>query len=465
MIRLGMPVSDTTILRDLKRSARSNDNPVHVRVAGIDDWAWRKGITYGTVIVDLERRRVVDLLPDSSAASTAKWIKGHPEVEIISRDRAGLYAEGAREGAPQARQVADRFHLLQNFREAVERQLGQFGAPIREAPIGETLQECGVLAATDEPASLQAAPQGLAKRCKGSNALEYQKAGRLARCASRQALFDKIRELYNAGNTVSAIAKVVGFGRKSVARWVRLLVLPPHNSMMPKTQSTPAYHEAFLLYRWAEGMTNGRRLFGEILQRGYAGSYSHLARLLAPWREGVMPPKLSESIAPLTLNCAIIPVPVFIPPPASASSPTVDPTTGRKISPLTAAALCVKPRGQMTPQQIASVDALKIESAEFTIMRQLAMRFRGLLMGSSLEKLDVWLQDAQLSGVYAMQSFARAARQDFDAIRNAVLEPWSSGQTEGQINRLKAIKRAMYGRAGLLRARMIPLYQHDLHRD
>ena len=77
MIRLGMPVSDTTILRDLKRSARSHANPVHVRVVGIDDWAWRKGMTYGTVIVDLERRRVVDLLPDRSAASTAKWIKGH----------------------------------------------------------------------------------------------------------------------------------------------------------------------------------------------------------------------------------------------------------------------------------------------------------------------------------------------------------------------------------------------------
>jgi transposase len=121
----------------------------------------------------------------------------------------------------------------------------------------------------------------------------------------------------------------------------------------------------------------------------------------------------------------------------------------------------------LTPQQIASVDALKIQSAEFTTMRQLAMRFRGLLMGSSIEKLDVWLPDAQLSGVYAMQRFARAARQDFDDVRNAVLEPWSNGQTEGQINRLKAIKRAMYGRAGieLLGARMIPLYQDDLHQE
>jgi transposase len=102
----------------------------------------------------------------------------------------------------------------------------------------------------------------------------------------------------------------------------------------------------------------------------------------------------------------------------------------------------------------------------FTIMRQLAMRFLGLLMGGAIEKLDVWLQDVQLSGVYAMQRFARAARQNFAAVQNAVLEPWSNGQTEGQINRLKAIKRAMYGRGGieLLRARMIPLYQHDLHR-
>jgi hypothetical protein len=206
-----------------------------------------------------------------------------PEAGLqLSRDRAGRYAEGAREGAPQARQVADRFHLLQNFREAVERQLGQFGAPAREAPTMEARPESAILAATDEPAPGQSASQGLARRRKCSDALEYQNAARLARRANRQALFDKIRELYNAGKTVSAIARDVGFGRKSVDRWVRLLVLPARNSMMPKTQSTPAYHEAFLLRRWAEGMTNGRRLFAEILQRGYAGSYSHVARLLAP---------------------------------------------------------------------------------------------------------------------------------------------------------------------------------------
>ncbi len=191
--------------------------------------------------------------------------------------------------------------------------------------------------------------------------------------------------------------------------------------MMPKTQSTPAYHEAFLLRRWAEGMTNGRRLFAEILQRGYTRSYSHLARLLAPWREVAIPPTLRKTGPPWCLHAAKILVPVSGPPPASAPLPTRDPTTSRKILPLTAAALCVKPRGQMTPQQISTVDALKIESAEFTIMHQLAMRFRGLLMGGWIEKLDAWLHDAQLSGIYAMRRFARAARQDIDAVRNAVL--------------------------------------------
>ena len=139
MRRLGMPVSDTTILRSLKEHARVRSDNGAVHVAGIDDGAWRKGANYGTIIVDLERRRVVDLLADRSAATTASWFKDHPEVEVVSRDRAGLYAEAARQGAPQARQVADRFHLLQNFRESVERQLGRFEAPISDSRVNPRL--------------------------------------------------------------------------------------------------------------------------------------------------------------------------------------------------------------------------------------------------------------------------------------------------------------------------------------
>jgi transposase len=140
--------------------------------------------------------------------------------------------------------------------------------------------------------------------------------------------------------------------------------------------------------------------------------------------------------------------------------------TGRRISHLVAAALCVKPRRQLTTRQIVNVDALKAASAEFTTMRRLAMRFRGLLLGGLVEKLDVWLRDARQSGIYGMQRFARALRHDIEAVRNAMLEPWRDGQTEGQINRLKTLKRSMYDRASVdvLVARLRPLLNQILHR-
>jgi transposase len=107
MKRLGMPVSDDTILRHLKRQVARLRAKTTVHVAGVDDWSWRKGRTYGTIIVDLERREVIDVLQDRTTTGTAGWLGQHPEVEIVSRDRCGLYAQGAHEGAPQARQVAD----------------------------------------------------------------------------------------------------------------------------------------------------------------------------------------------------------------------------------------------------------------------------------------------------------------------------------------------------------------------
>ena len=440
MRRLGMPVSDTTILRSLKEHARARSDNGAVHVAGIDDWALRKGANYGTIIVDLERRQVVDLLADRSAATTASWFKDHPEVEVVSRDRAGLYADAARQGAPQARQVADRFHLLQNFRETVERQLGRFEAPISDSLVdARDNQATRPLPARSDCAS----DAGTQKRlmCRGRQAV-------------RQELFDEIRTLFEGGSSVREIARKLGLGRRRVERWVRRIDLPDLNTMASKP-CTPAYFSALLARRWAEGITKVRHLFAEIRHRGYTGSYSHLARFLAPWRSGEPPFDGDEQVRAEQEE----PAPVRV--------RTLDPMTGRVISPLTAAALCIKPRGQMTARQVANVDALKAAWAEFAAMRHLAMRFRGLLRSGTPEKLDAWLIDARASGIYAMQRFARTIRQDLEAVRNAVLEPWSNGQTEGQINKLKTLKRAMYGRAGvdLLRARIMPLQEDSLHQE
>ena len=145
LARLGMPVSDSTILRAVKERAAAQSSRAAARVIGIDEWAWRKGMNYGTIFVDLERRRVAVLLADRTTATTADWFKLHPETEIVSRDRAGMHADAARQGAPQARQVADRFHLLKNLREAIERQLGGFEAAIREAPLSGAEDDQGPL--------------------------------------------------------------------------------------------------------------------------------------------------------------------------------------------------------------------------------------------------------------------------------------------------------------------------------
>jgi transposase len=396
-------------------------------VAGVDDWAWRKGHKYGTIIVDLERRAVVDVLADRSAATMANWFKDHPNVDVVSRDRAGLYAEAAREGAPQAKQVADRFHLMQNFRETVERQLGGYEAPIRDSGISRGGNQ-----------ALSALP---ARSDRRSGAAARTRLIRRDRQAVRQQIFSEIRVLFEGGNSIGEIARKLGLGRRRVERWVRRIDVPDRNTMA-STPSSPAYFGVLRERRWAEGITKVRHLFEEIRRRGYTGSFSHLARFLAPWRSGA--PSLDddeqEPLAPVRMR-------------------TLDPMTGRAISPLTAAALCVKPRGKMTAGQAASVDALKAGSAEFTTMRRLAMQFRGLLRSGTAERLDAWLTDARASGIYAMQRFAKTIRQDLEAVRNAVSEPWSNGQTEGQINKLKTLKRAMYGRAGvdLLRARIMPL--------
>ena len=394
------------MLRYLKLRVRVRSDSPPPRVLGIDDWAWSKGHTYGTIMVDLERRSVVDILPDRASASTASWLREHPEVEVVSRDRLGLYAEGARTGAPQAVQVADRFHLLQNLRQRIEQQLGRLGRPLRP----------------------------------GASSSEEMVDTKTGLHRVREDIFAEVRALYDAGKTATAICHELGLSRSRVDRWIRLEALPQRNAMAP-TPTSPAHFRDYLTGRWQEGCTLATRLFTEIKRLGYTGCYTHLARFLAPWRKQRSAGD-GEAMRPIT----------------AAQLPR-DPTTGHQISPLTAATLCIKPRPLLSSRQAAIVDALKASSPEFTLMRQLAMRFRGVLHGRNIEALGNWLKDAHDSGIYAMQRFGRMLQSDLDAVRNALTLSWSNGQTEGQISRLKTLKRSMYGRAGveLLRARALPL--------
>lgn len=413
-----MPVSDDTILRQLKRDAAVNSPAA--RVIGIDDWSWRRSWRYGTMIVDLERHSVVDILDDRSVASATKWLREHPSVEVVSRDRCGLYAQAVREGAPQAQQVADRFHIVQNLRVAIEEQMSLSGRATGRALLSE-----------DDI----------------SDAAIHRRRTRHVHRQSRALVFEKVHALREEGLSCSEIARRTGYGRRSIAKWLTFDT-PPDRRRAALKPTSPLYFKAFLSRCWEDGNRCGRHLFHDVKQRGYTGSFSNLERLLGSWRRADKP---TDGPAPAEAKRVQT---------VLSHDPVRDPDSGNVISPVVAAALCIKPRGMLTAQQARKVDVLTRGSHPFAVMRSLAMRFNGILRGGRPEPLDIWIDDAVNSGLVPIVRFARVLLRDIDAVRNAIELPWSNGQAEGQINRLKTIKRAMYGRAGpeLLRARMLPLH-------
>lgn len=415
--RLGMPISDTTILRQLKRDKPETLQADDVRVLGIDDWSWRRSSRYGTIMVDLEKRSVVDVLDDRSVESVKAWLQERPSIEVVSRDRCGLYAQAAREGAPQARQVADRFHLVQNLRAAIKAQMSFSGHGNVRPILSEDKMAC---------------------------ARSQRHFARLAHRQSRKEIFDELHALRQRGLSYSEIGRRTGYDRRSVANWLSSSAPRDRKRADLKTTS-PLFFEEFLAKCWKNGNRNGRHLFHDLKNRGYTGSRPNLERLLKEWRN-LEPPKSDE---------APVEVEVF--------RPIRDPDTGHKISADLAATLCIKPRNKLSESQARRVEALKNGSVPFSTMRGLAMRFNGILRSSNPCLVEDWIDDAIDTDLVEMVRFARILHRDLEAVKNAIELPWSNGQAEGQINRLKTLKRAMYGRAGpeLMRARMLP-FNHTL---
>jgi hypothetical protein len=360
--------------------------------------------------VDLETRTIADVLRDRSSVSVATWLSQHPGVEIVCRDRHGLYAEGARLGAPQARQVADRFHLVQNLRDRIEHHLGGQ----RQRPVGP-----------------------LEVRQDGADRANLDRADRLE---GLQRLFARVHELFRQGWTAVDIARHLDINRRRVDKWVRLEALPERFPCDPKPTSPMRFHGS-LQELMRKGVTKIKWLFAEAEKLGYRGSFGHMARYVAHVRSIA---RAEASPAPAEQTIRSLPL---------------DPASGSRVSPVVAAAICMKPRRLLTERQVGMLTVLKEEVPGFAALRHLAIRFQSLLRRRNEAKLDRWLDDARDCGIPAVVNFARTLMIDIQAIRNAVIERWSNGQTEGQINRLKTLKRAMFGRAStaLLRARLLPI--------
>ena len=431
---LAMPASADTALRRLRRLPLLEQD--ELRVIGVDDWALCKGRTYGTIVVDLERRRVADLLPDRTAETLADWLRQRPGIRAVARDRSTECARGIALGAPAAVQVADRWPLLANMRQAVERWLHTTHARLRRLPV--------------PPADGEAAPVPPRRE----HAFRRNGPERAARAASRtrwQARYEEVRRRHLAGEPLMTIARAMGLARGTVRKFARAESFParlPHGPGPSILDPSLSYLER----RLAEGCENGMMLWRELLGMGLPGGNKQVHRRLAERR--TVPAKVGRR--------------------RTADPDDVQSATARgKAAPLPAprqlAWTLVQPIAALSAADAAVVSRAEQDGEARTVVA-LARRFTALVRACGVRgrregdapaepeaELDRWLAESRACGIAAVATFAAGLEVDDAAVRAALTEPRSSGQAEGQVNRLKLLKRQSYGRAGLdlLRKRVL----------
>jgi transposase len=408
---LGVPTSADTLLRRVK-AAPDGPEPEY-RYVGIDDFARRKGRVYGTVLIDLERGRVIDLLPGRDGTAVEAWLKAHPKVEVITRDRWAAYANAATAGAPQATQVADRFHLLTNLREAVERVIARVHPLIRAE----------VAAAPVPPSPAPAAPPR-----PPSAGEQARQAKRRARTARRE----RVRVLRGQGCSVRDIAWHLRMSPKTVIGCLRDTDDDrPHGSRGRRGRTGVDAFQADVEGWVAAGGTNTAELHRELAAKGCRARYDAVRRFAN---------RLLGSSGRPGRRSPTTPRP----------TPTAETPSPRKLSFQFA---CPKAVDGDEPPLLERVRSA-VPGLDAAL--DLAAEFAGMVRKTVTQPLGEWIAKAVASGVPELVGFASGLRSDAAAVEAALTTAWSNGPVEGQVNRLKAIKRAMFGRAGmtLLRARV-----------
>jgi len=409
--RLGIQTSRQTILRRimaLPDVARGS-----VVFVGIDDFSFRRGYRFGTILVNLESHRVVDLLPDRQAETAARWMYQQPDLAVVSRDRGGEYASAAREGAPQAIQCADRFHVVKNLTEAVQVLLARCQAEI----LAEKKQ--------DEPSQdEQDKPIISIEEWRPPEPAHVEKV-RLARRAGRYARYQQVVELRQQGIKPQDIAQQLGLSDRTVHRWLAAKAFPEAKKRRKRQSSFDAF-APYVLKRWQDGERNGLALWREIKAQGYTGTERSVYRHL-------------ETLKQAEVRAALNPARV------------------QKYSVNTAIWLFVRDPKKLDEIEREDLAAFCQASAPLKKAYDLLQDFLSMVHKREGQRLDAWLAKVAESGLAELQSFAAGVEKDKDAVQAGLTWPINNGMVEGHVTKLKLIKRQMYGKAGfaLLRQRVL----------
>jgi transposase len=407
---LGMPTSPDSLLRRVRTASRRL--PSSVRVLGVDDWAWRRGQRYGTILCDLERHRPIALLPERSSETLRSWLEEHPEVEIISRDRADDYAKGATEGAPQAVQVADRWHLLCNLREALKRAVDRHHAKVRETnramPVAQAIRRNA--GSVSDPAPNPSLPS--AQPSRATERSHHRRERRVER-------YQQVVELHQQGISFRAIARRMGMHRGTVRRWIGAGTFPERAAHRCSSRTDP--FADYLKRRWDEGCHSAAQLARDLAGLGFRGSYHMVRRRVAAWRSG------RQSAGFMNEN----------------AKPMACPSSNR------IAWWMLRAEGELEDKERGFLRGLYKICPELKIASKLAREFADMVRRRRVKSWKGWMAKTRAPDASReLRRFADGLKNDEAAVKAAMTFEWSNGQVEGQINRLKLIKRQMYGRAG-----------------
>jgi len=406
--RLGIRTSWMTILRRIMAYPTA---PVErVVQLGIDDFSFRRGRTFGTILVDMQSHKVIDLLPDRKAKTASAWMSAHPEIDLVSRDRAGDYASAAKASVPQAVQCADRFHILKNLREALEGVLARHLAAHRRGQAEKTSATplCDTPSKQPSKLSPQEAHHKQAKR------------------EERLAQYEQVVALRKLGFSQTAIADQVGIGHATVSRWLAHEAFPEQQPRQRKTGLDA--HLPFLRRRWDAGFHNIAQLYRELVDRGYTQSYAsvyeQLVRLLPQGKKNA------------GKGCDLAPA---------------------LLSSRQATFLFLRRSKELETREQETLVMLRHLHPEVDLAYNLVQQFASMLHTRTGEQLDTWLEQVRASQIRELQSFVLAVERDKAAVVAGLTLPQNNGLVEGKVNKLKLIKRMGYGRAEfpLLRQRVL----------
>ena len=405
------------LLLSLVRRISQDRQPIP-RVLGVDDWAQRKGQTYGTILVDLERGKILDLLPDRTADTLVQWLKERPGIEIVTRDRSPTYAEAIHQAIPEAIQIADRWHLLKNLSDNVFKILQQEYGVIKKQLIKSMERE------GRSNGHIKLSATTLEDEIQDLTPAEQRRLDRMV-CA---------QQLAEKGWTQKAVAQHLNVHPKTVRGY--LLASFPKAKRHRNHQRILDPFKAYILKRWNEGCHNAAQLFREIRPQGYLGQKTTVREYVRQLRlASGLPPRVRGQEGKYLK-----------------ADPTKRPPTLRTLT-----WLIVKQPDELSVEEKECLELISTGHPKLATTIRLAKAFAAMIRQHKSEELNSWLEQAEQSGFQVWRNFAASLRQDYEAVRASLLYNWSNGPTEGHINRLKCVKRQMYGRAklDLLRQRLV----------